>query len=80
MSSFIKERVEAFDGPVTYLDTYKDTTNSAGKPIRFFRLRGKKKKARQKDNIHLSPLAVQSLMAEPVLAILENCLAKTAKK
>ena len=75
VNAIMKERVNAFDGPVFFVDGYRKTIQKNGRPLQFFRhpKKGKTVKARASDNIHLSTQAVYWLIANPILDAINRC-------
>ena len=76
VNALMRDRVNAFDGPVFFVDGYQKTIQKNGRPVRFFRhpKKGKTVKARASDNIHLSTQAVHWLIANPILEAINRCI------
>ena len=68
------ERVEAFDGPASYVDVYSATLDARGQPITDYLPRGGRKRVRARgiDGVHLKTIVVVETMAEPTLAALSS--------
>ena len=81
VNAIMKERVNAFDGPVFFVDGYRKTIQKNGRPVQFFRhpKNNKTIKARASDNIHLSTQAVHWLIANPILSAINRCIAPKKK-
>ncbi|HIA04282.1 MAG TPA: DUF459 domain-containing protein [Myxococcales bacterium] len=73
----LKETVRSFDGPVAYHDLYKLTSNRDGSAITSYKnSKGQKKRARARDGIHLSTQAALTMIALPVIRLIDKCLPK----
>ena len=74
ITELMRKRIAAFDGPVVFIDLFKDTVVD-GKAVSWFRPPEAKRRVKMRagDNIHLSRRAVQHYMRDPVLALLAPC-------
>ena len=77
LSDIIKARIDAFDGPVAYIDGLSATLDpTTGKPRQRVTPAGHKnsRRALQSDDMHLNWQGARWLLAEPVLKLIGPCL------
>lgn len=74
INEIMRERVEAFPGPASFVDAYDQEIDARGRVReRFVRPDGKRVRIKGHDHVHLNPSALRWLLAEPVLARLRPC-------
>lgn len=74
--TLLQQRLEARGVAAYYVDAYTTTLDAARRPITEFTPPGQKKAvpARGPDGIHLKTAVVRAVMADPVIAIVRQCL------
>ncbi len=78
INDVLKARLEAFPGPVFYVDAYQATLDARGVPIVEFVHpgTGKRLPARGNDGIHLKAAVVKALLTDPAAALVAECLGR----
>ncbi|MFT7625939.1 MAG: hypothetical protein ACI9WU_005131 [Myxococcota bacterium] len=79
LNALIRQEVEKFDGPAIFYDVFKRTADSKNKAAKAATVPGKKPGSKRRikifgpDNIHLTRTAVEKLLADPALKLLQDC-------